>query len=62
MIPSKWFEIQSQFSQSQEKIAKSMSDMSENNARVAKLLESLVDATLAIHHATIVKREADGEK
>lgn len=49
MIPQGMSELQDRISSSQEKIAQSMSEMSEHNGRVAKLLESLVNATLSMH-------------
>jgi hypothetical protein len=49
MIPQGMCDLQDRISASQEKIAQSMTEMSVHNGRVAKLLESLVNATLSMH-------------
>jgi len=49
IIPQGMCDLQDRISASQEKIAQSMVEMSDHNGKVAKLLESLVNATLSMH-------------
>lgn len=49
MTPDKWLEIQGRMSDTQDRIAMSMSELSEYNAKQLKLMQSLVDATLSMH-------------
>jgi len=57
MIPQGMCDLQDRISASQEKIAQSMTEISVHNGRVAKLLESLVNATLSMHQDIKSKEE-----
>lgn len=52
-FPSKWSDLQKQINDTQEKIAVTMAELSNNNKQVSQLLESLVNAMLSLHQRTI---------
>lgn len=53
MVPSKLFELQSKINASQEMIAESLKSVSEHNAKIAKLMQTLVDSTLIMHQSIV---------
>jgi hypothetical protein len=53
IVPSKLFELQSKINASQEMIAESLKSVSEHNAEIAKLMQTLVDSTLVMHQSIV---------
>lgn len=51
IIPDSWIDFQSNMLESQERIVNTISESSVNHVRTGKLLESLTNATLALHQS-----------